>query len=134
MPVLTLDLFRAHYLQELRGRQVNIKRVRWNKCRADAYDVASHCNCLSDVLYTQRLKTLDKAQSICHYVLSSILAEGKMSVTAHLAELTEKHKVLEKKIQEELARPGVDSTQVSRLKLEKLRLKDEIARLSGTRH
>ncbi len=57
-----------------------------------------------------------------------------MSFAAHLAELTEKHKVLERKIQEEAARPGVDSVQINRLKLEKLRLKDEIARLSGTRH
>jgi hypothetical protein len=57
-----------------------------------------------------------------------------MSVATHLAELAEKHKVLERKIQEEMARPGVDSMQVNRLKMEKLRLKDEIARLSATRH
>ena len=57
-----------------------------------------------------------------------------MSVAAHLAELTEKHRLLEKKIEEELARPSADSIQISRLKLEKLRLKDEIARLNATRH
>ena len=57
-----------------------------------------------------------------------------MSVAAHLAELTEKHRLLKKKIEEELARPSADSIQISRLKLEKLRLKDEIARLNATRH
>jgi hypothetical protein len=57
-----------------------------------------------------------------------------MSVAAHLAELTEKHRLLERKIEEELARPSADSVRISRMKFEKLRLKDEIARISGTRH
>jgi hypothetical protein len=57
-----------------------------------------------------------------------------MSLAAHLAELTEKHRMLEKKIEEEMARPAVDSIKINRLKLEKLRLKDEIARLKETRH
>ena len=57
-----------------------------------------------------------------------------MSLAAHLAELTEKHRMLEKKIEEEMARPGVDSIKINRLKLEKLRLKDEIARLKEARH
>jgi hypothetical protein len=57
-----------------------------------------------------------------------------MSLAAHLAELTEKHRLLEKKIEEEMARPGVDSIKINRLKLEKLRLKDEIARLREARH
>jgi hypothetical protein len=57
-----------------------------------------------------------------------------MSLAAHLAELTEKHRLLERKIEEEMARPGVDSIKINRLKLEKLRLKDEIARLKEARH
>ncbi|HZA01351.1 MAG TPA: DUF465 domain-containing protein [Hyphomicrobiaceae bacterium] len=57
-----------------------------------------------------------------------------MSLAAHLAELTEKHRLLEKKIEEEMTRPAVDSIKINRLKLEKLRLKDEIARLKETRH
>jgi hypothetical protein len=57
-----------------------------------------------------------------------------MSAYPHLAELTEKHRILERKIAEELARPAVDSVRVSSLKLEKLRLKDEIARLSTGKH
>lgn len=57
-----------------------------------------------------------------------------MSGTAHLADLTEKHRLLEQKIEEELSRPAVDSIKVSSLKLEKLRLKDQIARLSKSKH
>lgn len=57
-----------------------------------------------------------------------------MSVVAHLAELTEKHRSLERKIEEEMARPSADSSKISRWKLEKLRLKDEMLKLSQTRH
>ncbi|MGE8940464.1 YdcH family protein [Leptospira interrogans] len=53
-----------------------------------------------------------------------------MSASPHLAELAKKHRLLEQKIQEELARPSVDSVRVSSLKLEKLRLKDMIAQMN----
>ena len=55
-----------------------------------------------------------------------------MTLAAHLAELTEKHRLLERKIQEEMARPGADDTQIGQWKREKLRLKDEMARLQRT--
>jgi hypothetical protein len=58
-----------------------------------------------------------------------------MTLAAHLAELSEKHRVLERKIREELARPGTDNAQITQLKLQKLKLKDEMAKLQGeTRH
>ncbi|MEO8421521.1 MAG: DUF465 domain-containing protein [Hyphomicrobium sp.] len=59
-----------------------------------------------------------------------------MALAAHLAELSEKHKLLERRIEEEVTRPGSDDLQIHKLKLEKLKLKDEIARLSEseTRH
>lgn len=56
-----------------------------------------------------------------------------MSVIAHLAELTEKHKLLERRIQEEMSRPAADAVKISRMKREKLKLKDQIVRLE-TRH
>jgi hypothetical protein len=61
----------------------------------------------------------------------------KMTLAAHLAELSEKHRTLERKIQEELARPSADGSQITRWKREKLRLKDEMAKLqtsADTRH
>jgi hypothetical protein len=57
-----------------------------------------------------------------------------MALTAHIAELAEKHRLLERKIEEEVTRPGSDDLEINRLKLEKLKLKDEITRLSETRH
>lgn len=58
-----------------------------------------------------------------------------MSLAAHLQELSEKHRQLERRIQEEEARPGSDTLTIRRLKQEKLKLKDEIARLEApTRH
>lgn len=54
-----------------------------------------------------------------------------MTLAGHLAELSEKHRMLEIKIQEELARPGADDLHISRMKKEKLRLKDEMAKLQG---
>ena len=60
-----------------------------------------------------------------------------MTLAAHLEELSEKHRMLERKIREELSRPGGDDSQISRWKREKLKLKDEIAKLQNggeTRH
>jgi len=58
-----------------------------------------------------------------------------MTLAGHLAELSEKHRLLEQKIQEELARPGSDDLQIIRLKKEKLRIKDEMTRFeSSSRH
>jgi len=54
-----------------------------------------------------------------------------MSLNAHLAELSEKHKLLDRRIEEELSRPGSSDVEITRLKLEKLKLKDEISRLSA---
>jgi hypothetical protein len=59
-----------------------------------------------------------------------------MALVAHIAELAEKHKLLERRIEEAVSRPSSDDLEIHRMKLEKLKLKDEIARLSGaeTRH
>jgi hypothetical protein len=58
-----------------------------------------------------------------------------MTLAGHLAELSEKHRLLEMRIQEELARPSTDDLQINRLKKEKLRIKDEMTKLnSSDRH
>lgn len=58
-----------------------------------------------------------------------------MALPAHLQELSEKHRLLERRIREEVARPGSDDSVIRRLKQEKLKLKDEMVRLQGeTRH
>jgi hypothetical protein len=60
-----------------------------------------------------------------------------MTLASHLAELSEKHRTLERKIEEELASPSGDDTQISQWKREKLKLKDAITKLQTddeTRH
>lgn len=61
--------------------------------------------------------------------------EELMAMAAHLAELAEKHRNLDEQIEKAVASPGVDDSQIRRLKAEKLKLKDEMERLSkATRH
>ncbi len=61
--------------------------------------------------------------------------EGKMSLSAHLAELSEKHRLLERRIEQEMARPGASDQEIRRLKLEKLRIKEQMVKLSAeTKH
>lgn len=52
-----------------------------------------------------------------------------MALAAHLQELSEKHRLLKRRLEEVMARPGSDDSEIRRLKQEKLRLKDEITRL-----
>ena len=52
-----------------------------------------------------------------------------MSLQSHIAALKERHAFLETRIADEDQRPRPDSDALTRLKLEKLRLKDEMERL-----
>jgi hypothetical protein len=54
-----------------------------------------------------------------------------MSLATHLAELAEKHRVLDRKIEQEMSRPATADHEIMRLKLEKLRLKEEIEKLQA---
>jgi hypothetical protein len=52
-----------------------------------------------------------------------------MSIASHLSALENKHKTLERQIEDELSRPSTDEIRVAELKRQKLKLKDEITRL-----
>jgi hypothetical protein len=52
-----------------------------------------------------------------------------MALDARLEELSEKHRALDRKIEEELGRPTADDLKIAEWKRQKLRLKDEIERL-----
>ena len=52
-----------------------------------------------------------------------------MALHARFDELTVKHRALDRRIQEEMARPLADSLEIAALKRQKLRIKDELARL-----
>lgn len=58
-----------------------------------------------------------------------------MTIEGHLEALKRKHSELEKEISFTLGRPSPDQTMLTRLKREKLKLKEEIERLNiQTRH
>ena len=58
-----------------------------------------------------------------------------MAISAHLDQLTHRHRAIEERIQEERSRPLADDVKLAQLKREKLKIKDEITRLSNdTRH
>ncbi len=54
-----------------------------------------------------------------------------MSLTSHLSELRKKHESLSEKIETEQRSPGSSDLTVANLKKEKLRLKEEIERISA---
>jgi hypothetical protein len=76
-----------------------------------------------------------RPERVARFLRLQILSEELMAITAHLAELAEKHRALEERIDQVVAHPGSDDIEIRRLKQEKLKLKDEIERLSRqTRH
>lgn len=54
-----------------------------------------------------------------------------MSVTAHVEELKRKHVALSEKVEKEQRSPGTSDFQIADLKRQKLKLKEEITRLSA---
>ncbi|WP_375280046.1 YdcH family protein [Pseudooctadecabacter sp.] len=54
-----------------------------------------------------------------------------MSLTSHLQELKKKHESLSNAVEVAQRSPGVDDLEISRLKKQKLHLKEEITRLSA---
>lgn len=57
-----------------------------------------------------------------------------MSLDSRLSELRRKHEMLSTRIEQEQRRPAADDFALASLKKEKLRLKEEIARLATSVH
>jgi hypothetical protein len=55
-----------------------------------------------------------------------------MAMSTHLAELEQRHQMLEAELEEALQHPSTDDFQLTELKRRKLQVKDEIARLNRT--
>ncbi len=54
-----------------------------------------------------------------------------MSLSSHLQELKRKHRALAEQVEAAQRAPGVDDLHIADLKKQKLRIKEEIARLSS---
>lgn len=55
-----------------------------------------------------------------------------MSLTSHLQELRRKHEALSEKVEQAQRAPGFDDLALAEMKKQKLRLKEEISRLSAS--
>ena len=79
---------------------------------------------------------MDIFQNFCDHIQAfNSQKEATMALSGHLQELSQRHSALKRQIEEEIARPGSDDLEIRRLKQEKLKIKDEIARLEAeTRH
>ena len=55
-----------------------------------------------------------------------------MSLTSHLEELRRKHQALEEKVEQAQRAPGFDDLAIAEMKKQKLKLKEEISRLSAS--
>lgn len=55
--------------------------------------------------------------------------EERMGIFGHIQELSEKHRQLDRRIAEEIAKPGSSDQEIRRMKRQKLKLKEEIDRL-----
>jgi len=55
-----------------------------------------------------------------------------MSLTSHISELQKKHANLSETVDRLQKNPAIDELQITAMKKEKLKLKEEIARLSST--
>lgn len=63
--------------------------------------------------------------------ISTLSMEDYMALTAHLETLKRKHKAMSEAVENAQRSPGIDDLEVAAMKKEKLRLKEEIARLSA---
>jgi hypothetical protein len=54
-----------------------------------------------------------------------------MTIASHLVELRRKHDTLSEMVEEAQRSPGIDDLKVAELKRQKLKLKEEITRLSA---
>jgi len=61
----------------------------------------------------------------------TFIKEEEMALTAHLETLKRKHREVSEAVEHAQRAPGVDNLEVATMKKEKLRLKEEITRLSS---
>jgi hypothetical protein len=75
---------------------------------------------------------MDRLGGSCHnFPVCNSIKESRMSLATHLAELAEKHRVLDRRIEQEMSRPATADHEIMRLKLEKLRIKEQIEKLEA---
>ena len=70
------------------------------------------------------------SKKLCSTLLIGSERRIKLSITSHIQNLKQKHENLSSEVEQAYKSPASDELYISQLKKEKLRLKEEISRLS----
>lgn len=86
-------------------------------------------------LFTNSVPMLRMRRDLNHFLCSNHVTRFKkeecMSLTAHLDQLKKKHQTLSEAVEQEQRAPGANDIKIADLKKQKLRIKEEITRLSA---
>ena len=77
-----------------------------------------------------RYNSGDMTKKLCSNRLIGSERRTKLSITSHIQNLKQKHEKLSSEVEQAYKSPASDELYISQLKKEKLRLKEEISRLS----
>ena len=77
-----------------------------------------------------RYNSGDITKKLCSNRLIGSERRTKLSITSHIQNLKQKHEKLSSEVEQAYKSPASDELYISQLKKEKLRLKEEISRLS----
>ena len=77
-----------------------------------------------------RHNSSDMIKKLCSNLLIGSERRTKLSITSHIQNLKQKHEKLSSEVEQAYKSPASDELYISQLKKEKLRLKEEISRLS----
>ena len=77
-----------------------------------------------------RYNLSDMTKKLCSNRLIGSERRTKLSITSHIQNLKQKHEKLSSEVEQAYKSPASDELYISQLKKEKLRLKEEISRLS----
>ena len=77
-----------------------------------------------------RHNSSDMTKKLCSNRLIGSERRTKLSITSHIQNLKQKHEKLSSEVEQAYKSPASDELYISQLKKEKLRLKEEISRLS----
>ena len=77
-----------------------------------------------------RYNSSDMSKKLCSNRFIGSERRTKLSITSHIQNLKQKHEKLSSEVEQAYKSPASDELYISQLKKEKLRLKEEISRLS----
>ena len=77
-----------------------------------------------------RYNSSDMTKKLCSNRFIGSERRTKLSITSHIQNLKQKHEKLSSEVEQAYKSPASDELYISQLKKEKLRLKEEISRLS----